>query len=343
MQPTRAHGTNFSSVEAVTQGARMKANSADCLPCGAIRMRHLNSFTTTLCLLSVAFVYKPIPARSGQDSASVQNPAGLQLLVAPENAQPTLRIVLPGYATSDKAIEVLFPEHVTAVKHGRSVSEQLYLFRPGLQGERPPWRRVERSLEYQRELRGGIHLLARATLEDDGVRFHYEFTNGSAVAYDMIYAVTDPRLTSMFYDPRLERTYVYHADGFDLLASETPRRLSMPLDQWLPARYLASFTWPVPAQRVEHRSDGITHYHKSRAVAQPFIATLSRDKAWVVASFARTTGNVWSNPELTCQHVDPQTSLSPGQRASLEVKILVLHGSLDDALQRAIRQRESLK
>jgi hypothetical protein len=63
----------------------------------------------------------------------------------------------------------------------------------------------------------------------------------------------------------------------------------------------------------------------------------------VVASFTRQTGNVWSNPELTCQHVDPQTSLSRGQRATLEMKILVLHSSLEDALKRAIRQRESLK
>jgi len=78
-------------------------------------------------------------------------------------------------------------------------------------------------------------------------------------------------------------------------------------------------------------------------VDQPFIATVSKDGEWVVASFARETGNVWSNPALTCQHVDPQTSLRPGQRASLEVKILVLHGSLGDALQRAIRQRASLK
>jgi hypothetical protein len=117
----------------------------------------------------------------------------------------------------------------------------------------------------------------------------------------------------------------------------------MPLDQWLPARYLASFTWPVPAQRIERREDGITYYNKSRAVDQPFIATLSADGAWVVASFARGTGNVWSNPELTCQHADPQTSLPPGQRATLEVKILVLQGPLDDALERAIRQRKSLK
>jgi hypothetical protein len=74
-----------------------------------------------------------------------------------------------------------------------------------------------------------------------------------------------------------------------------------------------------------------------------FIATVSTDKAWVIASFARTAGNVWSNPELTCQHVDPQTSLSPGQRATIELKLLVIRGSLDDALERAIRQRESLK
>jgi hypothetical protein len=58
----------------------------------------------------------------------------------------------------------------------------------------------------------------------------------------MIYAVTDPRLTSIFQDVRLERTYVHHTDGFDLLASETPDRLKMPLDQWLPCRYLASLT-----------------------------------------------------------------------------------------------------
>jgi hypothetical protein len=180
-------------------------------------------------------------------------------------------------------------------------------------------------------------------LEEDGVRFHYEFSNHSGVAYDMIYAVTDPRLTSTFHDVRLERTYVHHADGFELLASESPGRLTMPLDQWLPARYLASFTWPVPALRIERRTDGITYYNKSRPVDQPFIATLSADSAWVVASFAREAGNVWSNPELTCQHVDPQTSLAPRGRATLEMKILVLRGSLDEALRRARSQRASLQ
>jgi hypothetical protein len=299
--------------------------------------------TGALCLTAVVSMFAQTLLVSGQDGISVQNTDGLQLLVIAENTQPSLRIVLPGHATSDRSIEVLFPEHVTAVRHGRSAAEHLYLFRPGLEGQGPRWRRVERSLQYERDLPGGVHLLARASLEDDGVRFTYEFTNGSAEAYDMISAVTDPRLTSMFHDARLERTYVHHADGFDLLASETPTRLTMPLDQWLPARYLASFTWPVPAQRVEHRADGITYYNKSRAVDEPFIATLSTDRTWVVASVARDVGNVWSNPGLTCQHVDPQASLAPGQRAILEVKILVYRGSLNDVLQRAIQQRKSLK
>jgi hypothetical protein len=263
--------------------------------------------------------------------------------VANENTQPTLRIVLPGHPDSDHAIEVIFPEHVTARKRGNIEAEHLYLFQPGRYGVAPAWRQVGQSLEYAADFKGGVHMLARASLEDDGVLFHYEFVNRSSIAYEMIWAVTDPRLTSIFYDVRLERTYVHHEDGFDLLASETPSRLTMLLNQWLPARYLASFTWPIPSQRVEHREDGITYYNKSRAVDQPLVATLSTDRQWVIASFTRTTGNVWSNPELTCQHVDPQAILAPSGRAVLEVKTLVLRGSLADALQKVIAQRSTLK
>jgi hypothetical protein len=144
----------------------------------------------------------------------VQNAAGLQLLVATEHTSPVLRVVLPGHPTSDRSIEILFPEHVTAVKQGQRSGQQLYLFRPGRRGDGPPWRRSGASLEYERDLRDGVHLLARATLEGDGVRFRYELTNDSRVAYDMIYVPTDPRLTSIFHDVRLERTCVHHADGF---------------------------------------------------------------------------------------------------------------------------------
>jgi len=274
---------------------------------------------------------------------AIQNAAGLKLLVDPENTQPTLRIVLPGHPQTDHAIEVIFPEHVTARKQGSSDGEHFYLFQPGQQGTAPEWRQVGQSLQYEVDFKNGVHFLARATLQDDGVLFHYQFLNRSKSDYAMIWAPTDPRLTSIFRDVRLERTYVHHKGGFDLLASETSGRLTMPLSEWLPARYLASFTWPIPAQRVEHRADGITYYNKSRAVDEPMVATLSTDHKWIVSSFTRTTGNVWSNPELTCQHVDPQTSLAPGQQAELEVKILIFKGSLEEALQKVIAQRPLLK
>lgn len=283
------------------------------------------------------------PSSAALRPLSLQNANGLQLLVPSEIVQPVLRIVLPGQANSDRSIEVLFPEHVTALKQGSTTAEHLYLFRDGSQGEPPVWRQTGQSLEYTRDLPRDIQMLARATLEDDGVRFHYEFKNASDISYHWISAVTDPRLTGILHDVRLERTYVHHAEGFDLLASEVPSRLTTPLDQLLPARFLASYTWPVPSQRVEKRGDGITYYNKARAVDVPFLATLSSDKGWVVASFAREPGNVWSNPELTCQHVDPQASLPPRQRVVLEVKLLAMRGSLEDAFQRPIRQRESLR
>ena len=280
-----------------------------------------------------------VPSR--QELPAIRNVAGLQLVVA-ENPDPLLRIVLPGHAASDRSIEVLFPEHVTVVRQDGG-GEHLYLYRRGPGGDRPQWRRTDTSFEYRRELPRRVDFLARASLEEDGVRFHYEFTNRSSVGYDVISLVTDPRLTSLFHDVRLERTWVHHASGLELLASETPTRLTMPVRGWLPARYLASFTWPVPAQLVDRRPDGITYYNKSQLVDQPFIATTSTDSLWTVASFARTTGNVWSNPELTCQHVDPQVPLAPGQSAVVEIKILVIQGSVAYALQRAVSQRDSLK
>ena len=186
-------------------------------------------------------------------------------------------------------------------------------------------------------------MLARATLQDDGVLFHYEFENHSNADYAIITAVTDPRMTGVFHDVRLERTYVHRKDGFVLLAAETPDRLAMPLSQWLPSRYLASYTWPVPAQRVERRADGITYYNASQAVDLPLVATVSSDHKWVAASFTNMTGNVWSNPELTCQHVDPERPLPAHAKVEWDVKILIVKESLDHVLKKVESQRALLK
>src|SRR5579871_4228268 len=274
-------------------------------------------------------------------ASDIRNAAGVKLTIAEEDTQPALDIVLPD--RPGVAIKVVFPEHVTVRRRGGTEGEQLYLYRPGKSGERPAWRTVGGSLEYESDLKGNVHLLARATLEEDGVLFHYELQNRSNVDYEMALAITDPRMISTLHDERLERTYVHHRDGFDLLGSETPERLTLPLNQWLPSRYLASYTWPVPALRVEKRADGITYYNKSHAVDEPMVATLSADRKWVVASFTKTTGNVWSNPELTCQHVDPYKPLVPGGTAQIEVKILIFQGTLEQALEKVRAQRGLLQ
>ena len=280
---------------------------------------------------------------SAQTLSGVGNVTGVRLVVASENTDPTLHIILPAHKDADRAIEVLFPEHVTVREQGATDGKHLYLFRSGHHGDQPVWQQAGQSLQYEKDFEGGLHMLARATLQDDGVRFRYEFANRSKTSYELIYAPTDPRLTSIFHDVRLERTYVHHKDGFDLLASETPGRLTMSLNDWLPVRYLASFTSPVPPKRVERREDGITYYYKSRAVDEPLVATLSTDRKWVVASFARTSGNVWSNPELTCQHVDQQISLPPGATRATETKILVFPGSLEEMLEKVNAQRQTLE
>src|SRR2546422_504382 len=81
------------------------------------------------------------------------------------------------HSASDRAIEVIFPEHVTVRPRGSTDANQIYLFQPGQYGERPLWRRSERALAYERNLPGTVHMLARATLEEDGVRFHFRLKN----------------------------------------------------------------------------------------------------------------------------------------------------------------------
>jgi hypothetical protein len=272
----------------------------------------------------------------------VHNSSGLRMAVDADDNDPALDVVVPGGPASECSFKILFPEHVTVRAHGQSEAKHLYIFRPGRRGDSPQWKEAANTLEYASDF-GEIHFIARATVLDDGIVFRYEFDNHSAADYDMVTAITDPRFHRVFHDPRLERTYVHHSDGFDLLASETPARLTMPLKDWFPVRYLASYTAPVPTERVQHRDDGITYYYKSRPVDVPMVATLSADRTWVAVSFARDPGNVWSNPELTCQHVDPERRLSHDSRAVYEVKILIFKGSLEDALRKVRTQREPLE
>ena len=104
-------------------------------------------------ILTIGWVVGPSPTRAQNtvDSADVhlpiQNAAGLRLLVASEHTSPVLRVVLPGLPTSDRSIDILFPEHVTVVRQGQPSGQQLYMFSPGRSGDRPPFSRSVGSLD----------------------------------------------------------------------------------------------------------------------------------------------------------------------------------------------------
>ena len=279
---------------------------------------------------------------SHAQSLEVRNAAGIEMAVDTQDRNPALSVTVPDGQKDDRSFKILLPEHVTVRAHGESDGKHLFIFRPGAEGDAPVWKRDGNSLEYSKDF-GEIHFLARATLTEDGILFHYEFVNHSTTDYDMVTAVTDPRFHAVFYDPRLQRTYVHTRGGFELLASDAPERLTELPTEWFPVRYMASYTNPIPADRVQRRSDGITYRYRAGRIDVPMIATLSEDGSWVAATFSRHTGNVWSNPELTCQHADPELPLAHGGEVQLEEKVLIFKGSLEDAMRKTERQLPTLK
>ena len=64
-------------------------------------------------------------------------------------------------------------------------------------------------------------MVARTTLEEDGVRYRYEFLNRSKILHDMTSRNPSQDGSPYFHDVRLERSArAPQAYGFELLASE---------------------------------------------------------------------------------------------------------------------------
>jgi hypothetical protein len=263
-----------------------------------------------------------------------QKETGLKVIVTNKNF-PLLKILLPGQPEDERGIEVEFPEHVTGLNKSTNTNEHLYLVSNGDRNKRtlPAWKMDENSLTYETDLNNRVKLTAKVEFESNSISYTYSFTNHSNVVYENFQPVTCVQLYSTFSDTLLTRTYVHHSDGFDLLASETPDRLTMSLQQWLPCRYLVSYSWPVPSKRIGKDEDSITRYYKSRKADKPFIATLSHDKKWVAATYTSETGNLWTNPERTCQHADPSISLKPGESKTVRLKTFITRDSLAGLLQ----------
>ena len=94
---------------------------------------------------------------------------------------------------------------------------------------------------------------------------------------------------------------------------------------------------------MQKQPDGITFFNAKARVDEPFLATVSVNTKWIMATFSRKPGNLWTNPELTCQHADPDISLPRHSKGFVEEKILIFRGTLEDVLSKVTAQRGELK
>jgi hypothetical protein len=282
----------------------------------------------------------------GAEPLIVRSPhSGVRVMVSSQPELPQIKILLPEQPETERGIEIEFPEHAFGRLRDTKEVRRFFLMgshRAEWQAQ-PQWIKEGNSLRYNMAFKSGVTLSATAAVEPDGVRLTYLAKNHTDLDFEEFQAPTCVKLYSEFYDLFLERTYVHHAEGFDLLASETPERLNMTKEQWLPCRYLVPFTLPaVPAERrVEQKEDGITWRHKLRRVDAPFIATVSHDGSWIAATHTFQTPNVWSNPERTCHHTDPGAPLPSRGKAQLSLKVYLWKGSLQDIWAKITRARDS--
>src|ERR1700741_3510485 len=116
--------------------------------------RSLRTFSVIFLLVTVSASRPTVDQGPQKSHEKISNGSGMQLMIAEENTQPTLRIVLPGHSTSDRAIEIIFPEHVTIRPRGKDDPTFLYMFQPGQVGKPPRWRQSGRSLEYEKNFPG---------------------------------------------------------------------------------------------------------------------------------------------------------------------------------------------
>jgi hypothetical protein len=264
-------------------------------------------------------------------SNAVTNAIGVQ--IAPVQGVPLLNVRLPGFDSPVAVIEM--PEH--AWRRQAQGDAPVWFYRmytndSSVKGV-PQWTRTDNTLRYAMELPSGFSLSATAALDERGVQISYSVTNPLNTALNEVQAPTCIKLYRPFTDVFLERTFVHHPEGLDLLASESPERLKKNAEEWLPNRYIVRNSPQItaPLRQVERDSDGITRYRKLRAADAAFLATESQPSGWVASSYSDRALEVWSNPARTCHHTDAAIDLPARSTASMSQKFNIMRGRAVDA------------
>ncbi len=275
-----------------------------------------------------------MPLALGQVSATsfaVASGSGLRIERHGDPQRPAIALFLPETKYPSAIIEM--PEH--AWRKEKAGSEQVWFYKMytsdrALQGE-VNWLKTGNALSFSMKTSSGFTLNSKATLEANGVVITHEVISSSVRQLAAVEAPTCVKLYRPFTDVFLERTYIHHPEGLELIAFETADRFEKNAEEWLPCRYIARVgkDAPPPEHRVE-RLDGVTRYFKSRAADAAFLATESQPSGWAAATHAVNCGSVFTNPARTCHHADPRALAITDGRAVLRLKVYVLKGTPKD-------------
>ena len=258
--------------------------------------------------------------------------SGLRLERFGNPQRPTVALFFP--QVPDPSVVIEMPEHAWRKAEPDGQQEwfyKMYSSDPAFRGQ-VEWTQSGNRLGFTMTTPSDYVLRSQATLQTDGLDIVHEISHQSVQRHAAVEAPTCVKLYRPFTDVFLDRTYVHHADGLDLIASETKGRTSMNAEEWLPCRYIAMVG--KNGRRGEYRMeklDGITRYFKSKPADVAFLATESTTGNWTAATFARGCDSVFTNPARTCHHTDPEAKGISNGQAILRLKVYLVKGRVQDA------------
>jgi hypothetical protein len=252
--------------------------------------------------------------------------SGVTVRAVGSRSGPMLELVLPGRQTASAVVEL--PEHAWGRR--TASSEQIWFY--SLYGKEraratAAWRLDGESLTYTMET-PLVRMTARAAFQGARLDIAYTISNPSQESYAAVMATTCVKLFRPFTDVFLERTFVRQGNRLALIAADTPERLDMNAEQWLPCRYIARTSGPPLDQGARvRREEGVTKYTTRQFIDAPFLVTTSSPAGWTAATFARDAESVFTNPARTCHHADVIRPLPAGTSVQLSSHVVISPGS----------------
>jgi hypothetical protein len=283
-------------------------------------------------------------APSTGNGLTLSNRRGIAIRPSPEQPDaPLLWVALPG-KEDDRCAVIEMPEHSWGRPRGTTEQRWFYRMYSETRALRPTarWEKQGNTLSCSITSPAAVRLKTAVSIDDDGISIQHRLENDADVDYEEVQAPSCIKLYRPFNDVFLERTYVHHSNGLELLASETPERLHRNAEEWLPVRYIVRSAPPAasPEMRVERQPDRIVRYTKLKLADAPFMATTSSPPGWVAASHTMKASSVFTNPARTCHHVDPSAELKPRGAAVLSLKLYLVRGTVEDAWRSVKKNRE---